>query len=235
MIEELYREDYEGEFVVTGVTIKDGVKHQEREWVENPIQNVHDSNRATCIANGPSIENFPLYHLEAHHGGLLGSMAMQSYGVNDIYKHLNCDFLVSLDPALLEDIIEKQYDENNVVYSNTKNCLRYQGHFYLIPQNTRTSPHATAVWLACFDGHEEVFLFGYDQYDSDGNYYPKLIDSVYEVMNTYKTVKFYHVTSQGEMPEKWKYLLNLEPMTTREYISYCDIGSRIHKVAPTAN
>lgn len=234
MIEELYREDYEGEFVVTGVTIKDGKKEQQREWVENPITNTHDSNRATCLANGPSIDGFPIHHLEAHQGGLLASMSMQCYGVNDIYNYINCDFLVCLDKVLLEDIIEKKYDENNIVYSNVRNCLDYEGHFYLIPQGTRTSPHATAVWLACFDGHEEVFLFGYDQYDRTGKHYPKLIDSVYEVMKAYPTVQFYHVTSQGEMPEKWKYLLNLKPMDTREYISYCDIGTRIHKTAPKA-
>jgi len=234
MIEELYRSDYEGEFVVTGVTISNGKKEQQREWVENPIQNLHDSNRATCLANGPSIDGFPVYHLEAHRGGLLGSISMQTYGVNDIYNYVNCDFLITLDKILLEDIIEKKYDEDNVVYSNTRNCLDYQGHFYLIPQNTRTSPHATAVWLACFDGHEEVFLFGYDQYDRNGNHYPKLVDSVCDVMKAYPTVKFYHVTSVGVMPEKWKYLSNVESMNTQQYISYCDIGSRIHKVAPKA-
>jgi len=234
-IQELYRTDYEGEYVVTGITIKDGKKEQQREWVENPITNTHDSNRATCLANGPSIDGFPIHHLEAHQGGLLGSISMQTYGVNDIYKYVNCDFLVTLDKELLQDIIDKKYDEDNIVYSNTSNCLQNEGHFYLIPQGVRTSSHASAVWLACFDGHEEVFLFGYDQFDRNARHYPKLVDTVYNVIKTYPTVQFYYVASQGETPEKWKYLNNLQRMNTSEYISYCDIGSRIHKVPPRAN
>ena len=32
---ERYRTDYDGEFVIINNTIKDGKKHQEREWIRN--------------------------------------------------------------------------------------------------------------------------------------------------------------------------------------------------------
>ena len=51
---ERYRTDYDGEFVIVSNTIKNGKKHQEREWIENPIENQHISGRAAVIGNGDS-------------------------------------------------------------------------------------------------------------------------------------------------------------------------------------
>jgi hypothetical protein len=224
MIDEHYRSDYDGEFVITNTVFKDGKKEQEREWVENPITNKHISDRATCIAVGTSIEGFLLNRLENHVGGLLGSLSMQVYGVQDVYKKLKCDFLVALGQDTLDEIKESEYDENNIVYTSTKGCLENQGAFYLIPQSTRLTPHATAVWLACFDEHKEIFLFGYDQYNDIAEKQIKMIDSVNLVMKTYSSVKFYHVRKHGEMPESWKYLSNIDSMTIQEYVSYTDIS-----------
>jgi hypothetical protein len=224
MISELYRSDYDGEFVITNTIFKDGKKEQEREWVENPITNKHISDRATCIANGSSIAGFPLHLLEGHKGGLLGSLSMQVYGVQDVYKKLKCDFLVALGQEALDEIKEVGYDEENIVYTSTSGCLNNEGAFYLIPQSTRTTVHATAVWLACFDEHKEIFLFGYDQYNDSANEQTKMINSVNEVMKTYSTVKFHHVRKFGDMPESWKYLPNIDSMTINEYVSYADIS-----------
>jgi len=224
MISELYRSDYDGEFVITNTIFKNGKKEQEREWIDNPITNKHISDRATCIADGISIEGFLLNRLEKHKGGLLGSLSMQVYGVQDVYKKLRCDFLVALNQETLDEIKESGYDEENIVYTSTRGCLENQGSFYLIPQSTRTTPHATAVWLACFDEHKEIFLFGYDQYNNDAVEQIKMINSVLEVMKTYPTVKFHHVRKHGDMPESWKYLPNVDSMTIPEYVSYADIS-----------
>jgi hypothetical protein len=223
MIEEHYRSDYDGEFVITDTIFKDGKKEQEREWIENPISNKHVSDRATCIADGTSIEGFLLNRLEGHKGGLLGSLSMQVYGVQDVFKKLRCDFLVALGQNILDDIKVSDYDEENIVYTSTRGCLDNQGAFYLIPQGTRTTPHATAVWIACFDEHKEIFLFGYDRYNDSANEQTKMINSVEEVMKTYTTVKFHHVRKDGDMPESWKYLPNIDSMTIQEYVSYADV------------
>lgn len=224
MIEEHYRSDYDGEFVITNTIYKNGKKEQEREWIENPILNKHVSDRATCIADGTSIEGFLLNRLEGHSGGLLGSLSMQVYGVQDVYKKLKCDFLVALGQDTLDELKEVGYDEDNIVYTSTSGCLNNEGAFYLIPQSTRTTVHATAVWLACFDEHKEIFLFGYDQYNDSAIEQTKMINSVNEVMKTYSTVKFHHVRKFGAMPESWKYLPNVDSMTIQEYVSYADIS-----------
>jgi len=224
MISELYRSDYDGEFVITNTVFKNGKKEQEREWVDNPITNKHDSNRATCIADGPGIEGFLLNRLEGHKGGLLGSLSMQVYGVQNVYKKLKCDFLVALDQGTLDDIKEVGYDKENIVYTSAKGCLENQGSFYLIPQNTKANPYAIALWLACFDEHKEIFLFGYVLVSRDNHTLTKMEIDVAKVIETYSSVKFYHVRKGGDMPESWKYLPNIDSMTIQEYVSYADIS-----------
>jgi hypothetical protein len=223
MIEEHYRSDYDGEFVITNTIFKDGKKEQEREWVENPISNKHFSDRATCIADGTSTEGFLLNRLEGHVGGLLGSLSMQVYGVQNVYKKLKCDFLVALGQDALAEIKNSNYDEENIVYTSTRGCLENKGSFYLIPQSTRTTSHATAVWLACFDEHKEIFLFGYDKFNNNSVEQIKMINSIEEVIKTYSSVKFHHVRKNGDMPESWKYLPNIDSMTIQEYVSYADV------------
>ena len=51
MIQERYRQDYDGEFVLLQTSIRNGVKEQRREWMINPIQNQHVSGRAAVIGS----------------------------------------------------------------------------------------------------------------------------------------------------------------------------------------
>ena len=122
MIPERYRSDYDGEFVIVNTIFKNGKKEQEREWVESPIKNKH-MGRATCIANGPSTQNFKFNALANHQGGLLGSKSMQVYGVDDIFRELKCDFLVSTNQNMLNEIKEKNYQEDTIVYTTPKLCI----------------------------------------------------------------------------------------------------------------
>jgi len=222
MIPARYRSDYDGEFVITNTIFKDGKKEQEREWVDNPIQNNH-MNRATCLANGSSIEKFNIKSLEDHKGGLCGIISMQVYGVENIYKQLKCNFLVSLNQDTLDNIKDINYQENTIVYTSARLCIRNQGDFFLIPHGVRLTPHATAVWLACFDGHEEIFLFGYDEFDEVGGEITGMVKSVNEVITAYPNVKFTHVVKNDESPDLWKYNLNFKTISVREYINYCDV------------
>ena len=58
---ERYRTEYDGEFVIINNTIKDGKKIQEREWIENPIENQHISGCAAVIGHGQSRRNTKLH------------------------------------------------------------------------------------------------------------------------------------------------------------------------------
>ena len=72
MIEERYRADYDGEFVILETKWSGGKKEQTREWVPNPIENQHISGRATCILSNIDQFRYDYRKLENHRGGLLG-------------------------------------------------------------------------------------------------------------------------------------------------------------------
>jgi hypothetical protein len=222
MIPERYRSDYDGEFVIVNTIFKNGKKEQEREWVDSPIENKH-LGRATCIAKGPSTQRFKFNALENHQGGLLGSKSMQIYGVDDVFKELKCNFLVSTNQYILDEIKEKNYQEDTIVYTTPRLCIANAGEFYLIPHGFKSTTHAIALWLACFDEHKEIFLFGYDEVDNNGNEQLKLIQSVNEVIKAYPDVQYYFVHNNTNMPDLFKYHLNMKSMTIQEYVSYADV------------
>jgi hypothetical protein len=217
-----YRTDYDGEFVITSTIYRQGKKEQIREWVDNPISNEHESNRAVCIVDGVSTQGFLLHTLEHHKGGLLASKRMQSYGVQEMYKRMNCDFLIAKGQDMLDEVIESNYWKDNIVYTTATHCIVNPDMFYLVPHSIKMMPQVTAIWLACFDGHEEIFLFGYDEYTEDGSSQEKMIYGANSVMKAYPDVKFYHVIKIGSTPILWKHLPNLQTMNISEFVSYTD-------------
>jgi len=223
-MQERYRKDYDGEMVVTNVKQVGGQKEFTREWIDNPLELESISGRATCITKGPSIENFHIKRLSNHKGGLLGTLALHVYAVDDLYKQFTPNFLTTFSDDILKDIVANNLAEEIITYTSTKQCLQHPGEFYIIPYGFKTIPEIVNLWLACFDGHNEVFMFGYDETNDNGTRRDKMILGALDVMQTYSDIKFYWVVKQGEMPKEWRYLRNIKQMTVNEYVSYCDIS-----------
>lgn len=224
-MEERYRSDYEGEFIITKSVIRGGKKIQDKEWIANPIENQHISGRAVCIANGESRSDFPIHRLENHKGGLLGKLRIQTYGTGRVADEIACNFYISRDTTVLERLIEKEYAGHTVCYTSTTNCLAYPGEFYLVPYKTLGSDELLAAWIACFDGHKEIFFVGYD-FNGD----IAKTTEITELMNSYPGTKFYRISkgakrdqTDKQTPEDWKWRSNFSEMSYVEWISYCDV------------
>ena len=221
-MQERYRNDYDGEFVILNTFYKDGKKQQEKEWVANPIENQHISARAAVIGHGESRENFNLLNIQDHRGGLLGKKRLQVYGSEGCWREMRCDFYVENDPKTLKEIIRRKYSERSVVYTGVKNLVKHPGEFYLIPYGVKLIPVATAMFLAAFDGHREVFLLGVDGTLENNQVNDKHIAHINQVLTSYKNTKFYFVTDR-DIPEVFRKNINVEIMGYRKFISYCDV------------
>lgn len=221
MIEERYRADYPGEFVVVSTVWANGKKVQNREWIANPIENHHISGRAVCIGSKQDLWQFDHTRLQNHRGGLLGSKKLQTYGVGEIAHDMRLDFVVDTDQKNLQHLINNKYAEKNIVYTTAKNCIAFPGQFYLIPNAPKVLPVASIVYLAAFDGHQEIFLIGYNKDTDPGNV--SWIEQVSAVMDTYKSVKFYMVGVKTNIHDQWFERSNCEHLTYRDFISYCDV------------
>lgn len=221
MIIERHRTDYKGEFVITETKWSKGKKSQKREWIDNPIINQHLSHRAACIASGLMQHRFDHRKLQNHRGGLLSSKKLQTYGTVPITRDMRLDFAVSTQQTELDEILNRRYQENNIVYTTANLCIGNPGEFYLIPYNPILSVEALVLYLAAFDGHKEIFMLGYNNDTPSGNSGWK--EHVNSVIAAYQTSTFTCVGRRGTVPEQWADNANFQMMTEEEFISYCDI------------
>lgn len=225
-MEARYRRDYPGEFVVLNTVWEGGKRTEQREWIANPIENQHISGRAVCIGSRDSMQSaYPVgldYKiLQRHRGGLLGTLKLQTYGTGKIAEEMRLDFAVDFDPEQLKQLIESKYYEDNIVYTTARNCIENPGDFYLVPMMPRLLLPALPVYLAAFDGHQEIFLLGYSkQMEFD---HPRWMDDVREVFTAYNGTKFWLVGEPTLMPDSWLECPNVKPMTYQDFVGYADI------------
>jgi hypothetical protein len=216
-----YRIDYAGEFVVLEAKWSGGKKTETREWIPNPIENHHLSGRAACIGSDIDRWRFDYTCLQRHRGGLLGSKKLQTYGTGPIALEMRLDFTIETNPDALAKILETDYQVNNIVYTTPRYCITYPGQFYLIPFNPRIVNLATAVYLAAFDGHQEIFLLGYTDETNGGNSH--WIDQLADIFLAYAGTKFYLVGESTRMPDAWVNCDNVQCQNYQDWIGYCDV------------
>ena len=216
-----YRTDYAGEFVILETRWGAGKKEEAREWIPNPIDNHHLSGRAACIGSDIDRWRFDYTRLQRHRGGLLGSKKLQTYGTGLIAQEMRLDFAVETNNNNLTKILDTAYQRDNIVYTTGRNCISHPGEFYLIPHKPRLIDMTLAVYLAAFDGHQEIFLLGYtDETPGDAlNWQAQLA----EVFVAYPGVKFYLVGETTRMPDAWVQCFNVEVIDYPYFISYCDV------------
>jgi hypothetical protein len=224
MIQERYRRDYDGEFIIVRTTIKNGQKLQEREWIPNPIENNYISARAAVIGSGASRERFPILRLQNHKGGLLGKKRLQTYGSEGCWKELQCDFYIDTIPGEHQQLIQNQYNERVAVYTNAKTCVAYPGEFYMIPYNVNLITDAgLAMYVAAFDGHREIYCVGVDGLDSKQNINRKAVAHIATVLKTYTKTQFVFVNNSDNLHPSWRQHKNVSAISYREFITSCDI------------
>jgi hypothetical protein len=80
-----------------------------------------------------------------------------------------------------------------------------------------------ATWLACFDGHTEVFLIGVDGLTAQDEPNQKLIKEMNGIFVDYPTVKFHYVSDGAKAHSLWRNHVNFQQQSYAEFISYCDI------------
>ena len=216
-----YRQDYEGEFVIIETLWKQGKKFERREWIANPIQNQHISGRAVCIGSSFDQFRFDYTRLQRHRGGLLGSKKVQTYGVGEITQDMRLDFALESDQQKLKQILSVNYQQNNIVYTTPRNCIDIPGEFYLIPQHPRLIDVAAILYLAAFDGHQEIFLLGYNVETPVDQ--PSWFDQVRQVMDAYAGVKFYLIGEKANMHDVWLEAANCTHLDYGDFVGYCDI------------
>jgi hypothetical protein len=241
-LDKIYRVNYAGENITTQSRQERMEWHYDTEWVPTAVFNRQRSKVATVIGNGDSRKNFNLNLVVNHVGGPLGSSSMQTYGCNALHRDHETTFTVANSREMCDEMVSSGYCDNHIVYTNSANLPHYPGKFYLVPQNIIADAGTIATYLACFDGHEKIYLLGFDGWAGDGynnNVYagtPGYADvnvnltenfgvaSLLRVMQTYSEVEFVRVmpTINWRCPTPWKELSNFRQIDYAKF--YIEAG-----------
>ena len=221
MIQERYRRDYHGEFVIVETKLADGQSQQTREWIPNAIENHHISGRAAVIGSRTLSHRFQYQRLQRHRGGLMGKKRLQTYGTGDLWRDMRFDFFACIDRAEIDRMVVEDYDQRCTVFTSARICIDNPGRFYPVPYLPQLDSLAMPLYLAAFDGHTEVFMLGYCLETPAGT--RTWISDIDNIMSAYTGTAFILVGVEGNMPVSWRSHANTRCMNTREFVSYCDI------------
>lgn len=223
MITARFREHYDGEFIITDTVWRGGMKIQNREFVANAVSNQHISGRAAVIGQDETARSDVIDKLENHKGGLLGQKRLQTYGCEGVWRKIRTDFYVENDVQELTEMVNSGSTVNTVVYSTTRNCLRFPEQLYPVPYAVRLAPGARAAYIAAFDGHQEVFILGVDGINPHCVIDTQSTADMPHVFRAYTGVKFYLVTDGAPPPAAWRDFANVDVWDHRKFITYCDV------------
>jgi hypothetical protein len=206
---------------VTETRWSGGSKQQSREWIPNPIENHHISGRAAIILSSVDRDQFDYSRLQRHRGGLLGKKRLQTYATGSIWRDMILDFYVGKERSEIDDMIAKKYEERCTVYTTPRIVLTYPGRLYLIPLAPLMDSQATAVYLAAFDGHKEIFLLGANV--NTPWLTTSTVAGIGSIMTSYDTTQFIVVGIESQVPTEWRRLRNVTCQDYRSWVSYCDV------------
>jgi hypothetical protein len=240
-IKQLYRNNYAGEDIVTELKWEATHWNETKEFVPNRVENTSVSKKAVVIGNGDSRSTFDLNFIKNHKGR--SPLSLQSYGCNALYRDFSPTFLVAVGDEMCKELAESSYCDNHIVYANARQIPVHYGRFYLIPQDPAWNAGSLALYMACFDGHETIYMLGFDGeagaglnnnvyagtpgYQSLDHGYSEAfwVKSMIHIMETYSDVDFVRVmpTPNWRIPEGLKGVINLRHITTNQFAIEADL------------
>lgn len=252
-LQKIYRKNVTTETVnLIGLYIEDTWRYQ-TEDIEIP-QFATISNHAVVIGNGITADQFDLTLFLPYRQLTPWGEATQwiykrdqknffTYGCNAIYRNFKLDFLACSGEGIIKEIAENNNEKPSMIYANSKYLEQYPGKFNFLPQNPDFNAGAMAAYMAAFDGHQKVFMLGFDGIDTaNNNYnmfagtpnYPALdypinesywVKSLNTVMQVYSDTEFIRVcpTPKFRQPATWRNNLNYRQIDFTQFVLEADI------------
>jgi hypothetical protein len=227
-----YRKDYVGE------TINSSRNGVDVTYFATPRPEIFTkdggSTSAIVLGNGPTRNSKEVKQLVRINSNKVSESYKLTYACNRaIIEQENYDYYVMKNKAFLA---QTPMEKRSQVYLPYDIYIDFQEDCNLIPYKSHYDAGISAAYLAAFDGHKTVFLFGFDGdlgggwrtvYDGRPPYgdgitevdYLKWQNQMYEVMRQYNDTKFYRLQLDGETAcDQWKLLSNFKDVTLREAV-----------------
>ena len=144
------------------------------------------------------------------------------YGCNALYREISPHYLIAVDVKMVNEIVATGYHKKHQVWTNpNKGITTKHGINYFNPHRGWSSG-PTALWLACQQGHKEIYILGFDYMGLQGRFnnvyadtfnYKKSTDAATfhgnwlnqteKVIKEHKNINFYRVIEpSGFVPDR---------------------------------
>lgn len=177
--------------------------------------------RAFVLGNGKSRLNINLKKIKKR-----GTI----YGCNALYRDFDPDYLIAVDPKMIIEICDKEYQLTHEVWTNRNTRFEKYKNLNYFKNSRGWSSGPTALLKACMDQCNEIFILGFDYHGIDNNfnnvyadtynykrstetatYYGNWMRQTEIIFNEYKQVTFYRVCSpETKFISEWNKINNLK-------------------------
>jgi len=144
------------------------------------------------------------------------------YGCNALYRELEPHVLIAVDVKMMNEIIDSGYHRSHQVWTNPNRGLKTKHHINFFSPHKGWSSGPTALWHAASQGHQEIYVFGFDYQGEDGKFnnvyadtfnYKKSTDSATyfgnwlnqteKTIKEFSNIKFFRIIEQNTfIPDK---------------------------------
>ena len=148
------------------------VKHSNRHSLK---PHEHEFKTAFVIGNGTSRKTIDL-DLLAKNG--------TTYGCNALYREFNPDYLIAVDTKMVLELNQNKVQNKLSVWTNPNRSYHKFSGFNFFNPSKGWSSGPTALWKASEDGHERIFILGFDYKGLGAN--QELVNNIYAGTQNYK-------------------------------------------------
>jgi hypothetical protein len=160
------------------------------------------------------------------------------YGCNAQYREYNPHHLIAVDVKMVNEIINAGYHKYHQVWTNPNKGINTKANINFFNPHKGWSSGPTALWFAASQGHQVVYIFGFDYQGLDGKfnnmyadtfnykkssdaatYYGNWLSQTEKVIKEFRHTTFFRVTEPGAfIPDKLGPILpNLTHITYSDF------------------
>ena len=129
---------------------------------------------AFVVGNGVSRSPIDLTELQKH-----GPV----YACNAVYRDFSPDYLIAVDPKMVIEICNNNYQIYNTVWTNPNKRYSEFRRLNFFNPSKGWSSGPTALWLASQHNHETIYILGFDYHGLEDN---TTVNNIFSGSKNYK-------------------------------------------------
>jgi len=160
------------------------------------------------------------------------------YGCNAQYREFSPHYLIAVDVKMVNEIIDSGYHKTHQVWTNPNKGIQTKNSINFFNPHKGWSSGPTALWFAATQGHNTIYIFGFDYQGLNGKfnniyadtfnykksqdaatYYGNWLSQTEKVIKEFKHIQFFRVVEPGAfIPDKLgPSLVNLSHINYKEF------------------